>query len=199
MTLPSMVYQQDQREGVAHFRKLAQSTDLPIMIYNNRISYRLDLSLASFAELGDCKNIVAIKESSHDSRRITDMINYLDERYLIFCGVDDLALENLMFGAVGWVAGLVNSFPKETVILYRLAKEGRLEEALEIYRWFMPLLHLDVDVKLVQYIKLANQMTGEGKEWVRAPRLTLAGEERNKIESIIAKAIETRPDLEKFG
>ena len=195
MTLPSMVYQQDQREGMAHFRSLAHSTDLPIMIYNNRISYRLDLTPASFAGLADCENIVAIKESSHDSRRITDMINHLGDRYLIFCGVDDLALENLMFGAVGWVAGLVNSFPRETVALYELAKQGRLQEALEIYRWFMPLLHLDVDVKLVQYIKLANQMTGEGREWVRRPRLTLVGEERKNVETIIAKALETRPGL----
>lgn len=195
MTLPSMVYQQDQREGIAHFRSLAQSTDLPIMIYNNRISYRLDMTSASFEELSDCENIVAIKESSHDSRRITDMINQLGDRYRIFCGVDDLALENLMFGAAGWVAGLVNSFPKESVALYSLAKQGKLDEALAIYRWFMPLLHLDVDVKLVQYIKLANQMTGEGKEWVRRPRLTLQGEERKSVAAIIATAIETRPDL----
>jgi len=198
MTLPSMVYQQDQREGVAHFRTLAHSTDLPIMIYNNRISYRLDLTPQSFAELGDCENIVALKESSHDSRRITDMINQLGDRYLIFCGVDDLALENLLFGAAGWVAGLVNSFPHETVALYRLAKQGRVEEALDIYRWFMPLLHLDVDVKLVQYIKLANQMAGEGKEWVRRPRMILAGKERQAVEAIIAKAIEARPELKSF-
>jgi len=198
MILPSMVYQQDQREGIAHFRSLARATELPVMIYNNRVSYRLDLTAASFAQLGDCKNIVAIKESSHDSRRITDLYNHLGDRYLIFCGVDDLALENLMFGAAGWVAGLVNSFPEETVALYRLAKQGRLDEALNLYRWFMPLLHLDVDVKLVQYIKLANQMCGQGREWVRRPRLVLVGEERECVAAIIAKAIETRPDLDKF-
>lgn len=195
MALPSMVYQQDQREGVAHFRSLANATDLPIMVYNNRISYRLDLTTASFEELSDCENIVAIKESSHDSRRLTDMINHLGDRYLLFCGVDDLALENLLFGAAGWVAGLVNSFPKETVAMYNFAAQGKTQEALEIYRWFMPSLHLDVDVKLVQYIKLANQMTGEGKEWVRRPRLILEGEERKNVEAIITKAIETRPDL----
>ncbi len=195
MTLPSMVYQQDQREGIAHFRSLAQSTDLPIMIYNNPVSYKTDLTPVSFGELADCENIVAIKESSHDSRRITDMINHLGQRYLIFCGVDDLALENILFGAAGWVAGLVNSFPRETVALYNLAKSGRIDEALDLYRWFMPLLHLDIDVKLVQYIKLANQMTGEGSEWVRRPRLPLIGEERKKIEAIVAAALETRPDL----
>ena len=193
MTLPSMVYQQDQREGMAHFRSLAASTDLPIMIYNNRVAYKLDLTPQSFAELSDCENIVAIKESSHDSRRITDMINHLGDRYLIFCGVDDLALENILFGADGWVAGLVNSFPKETVALYNYAKQGNVEKALGIYRWFMPLLHLDVDLKLVQYIKLANQMTGEGSEWVRRPRLPLIGEERARIEALINTALETRP------
>lgn len=195
MTLPSMVYQQDQREGMAHFRQLANATDLPIMIYNNRVAYKLDLTPDSFAELADCKNIIAIKESSHDSRRITDMINRLGDRYLIFCGVDDLALENLLFGADGWVAGLVNSFPKESVALYNYAKQGNLEKALELYRWFMPLLHLDVDLKLVQYIKLANQMTGEGSEWVRRPRLPLIGKEREDITALIAKAIETKPQL----
>lgn len=195
MALPSMVYQQDQREGMHHFRKLANATDLPIMIYNNRVAYKLDLTPQSFEELSDCENIVAIKESSHDSRRITDMINHLGARYKLFCGVDDLALENLLFGADGWVAGLVNSFPKETVALYKYAKQGNVDKALEIYRWFMPLLHLDVDLKLVQYIKLANQMTGEGTEWVREPRLPLVGEERKQITALIETALTTRPKL----
>jgi len=196
MVLPAMIYEQDQREAVTHFRSIARATSLPIMIYNNPVSYKLDLTNASFAELADCDTIVAIKESSHDSRRVTDIRNELGDRYRIFCGVDDLALENLLFGAEGWVAGLVNAFPRESVALYRLAKAGRLEEAVVLYRWLMPLLHLDVDKKLVQMIKLANQMTGEGAEWVREPRLTLTGEERERVAAIVQTAIDTRPAIE---
>ncbi|MEQ1771311.1 MAG: dihydrodipicolinate synthase family protein, partial [Devosia sp.] len=134
---------------------------------------------------------------SHDSRRITDMINLLGDRYEIICGVDDLMLENVLFGAVGWVSGLTNTFPRESVEMFRLAKAGKVDEALALYRWFMPLLHLDVAVKLVQYIKLANQIAGEGKEWVRAPRLPLIGEERRKIEDLVNHAIATRPKFAK--
>ena len=195
MALPCMVYQQDSREAISHFRTLAGATDLPIMIYNNPVSYKVDLSPENFAELADCKNIVAVKESSHDSRRITDMINVCGDRYRIFCGVDDLVLENALFGAVGWVAGLVNAFPEESVRLFDFARAGRVEEALALYRWFMPLLHLDVDVKLVQYIKLANQMTGMGSEFVRRPRLTLNRKERTRVEGIINQALESRPNL----
>ena len=195
MALPCMVYQQDSREAVTHFRTLAGATNLPIMIYNNPVSYRVDLSAQDFVEFADCENIVAIKESSHDSRRITDMFNLCGDRYRIFCGVDDLALENVLFGAVGWVAGLANAFPAESVRLYDLARSGRVDEAVALYRWFMPLLHLDVDVKLVQYLKLANQMTGMGSEQVRAPRLTLIGEERSRIVDTIEKALESRPNL----
>ena len=182
MALPTMVYQQDAREGEHHFRTLARNTDLPIMIYNNRPAYKLDLLPESFAALADEKNIVAVKESSHDSRRITDMINLLGNRFEIVCGV-----------AVGWVSGLTNSFPRESVEMYRLATTGRTAEALELYRWFMPMLHLDVAIKLVQYIKLVNQLAGEGSEWVRPPRLPLIGEERQKIEDIVNHALATRP------
>jgi len=195
MALPCMVYQQDSREAVTHFRTLAAATDLPIMIYNNRVAYKVDLSPEDFADLADVDNIVAVKESSHDSRRITDMFNVVGDRYTIFCGVDDLVLENALFGAKGWVCGLVNTFPKEAVQLFRLAREGRVDEAYELYKWFMPLLHLDVDVKLVQMIKLANQLTGEGSEHVRAPRLTLEGDERAMVERVVARALETRPKL----
>jgi 4-hydroxy-tetrahydrodipicolinate synthase len=195
MALPTMVYMTDARESVHHFRALARNTDLPIMIYNNHVAYKVDLKPESFAELADEKNIAAVKESSHDSRRITDMINLLGDRYAIVCGVDDLVLENALFGAVGWVSGLANSFPHEAVQLFRLARTGRLEEALALYRWFMPLLHLDVATKLVQYIKLVNQLTGEGREWVRAPRLPLVGEERAKITAIVQQALDTRPNL----
>jgi len=199
MALPTMVYMTDARESVHHFRTLAHNVPLPIMIYNNHVAYKVDLKPEAFAELANEKNIEAVKESSHDSRRITDMINLLGDRYAIVCGVDDLLLENVLFGAVGWVSGLANSFPREAVQLFRLAKAGRVNEALELYRWFMPLLHLDVATKLVQYIKLANQMTGEGSEWVRAPRLTLEGEERARISAIIQQAIDTRPQLKKVA
>ncbi len=195
MALPCMVYQQDSREAMAHFRALAGATDLPIMIYNNPVSYKVDLSPADFEALADCKSIVSVKESSHDSRRITDMFNVCDDRYRIFCGVDDLVLENVLFGAVGWVSGMANAFPKESVRLFELAKARRVDEAVALYRWFMPLLHLDVDVKLVQHIKLANQMTGLGSETVRRPRLALAGEERDRVEGVITTALETRPNL----
>lgn len=199
MALPTMVYMTDARESVNHFRTLARNVPLPIMIYNNHVAYKVDLKPEAFAELASEKNIEAVKESSHDSRRITDMINLLGDRYAIVSGVDDLVLENALFGAVGWVSGLANSFPREAVQLFRLAKAGRVNEALELYRWFMPLLHLDVATKLVQYIKLANQMTGEGSEWVRAPRLTLEGEERARISAIIQAAIDSRPQLKRVA
>lgn len=195
MALPCMVYEQDPQEAIQHFRQLAAATDLPIMIYNNPVSYKVDLSPEDFTALSDCDTIVAVKESSHDSRRITDMFNVCGERYRLFCGVDDLVLENLLFGAVGWVSGMVNAFPEESMRLYELAKARRVDEAVALYRWFMPVLHLDVHVKLVQYIKLANQMTGLGSETVRRPRMPLAGEERARVEGIIAHALETRPNL----
>lgn len=193
MALPCMIYKQDSREAVEHFSRLAQGTGLPIMIYNNPVSYQVDVLPEDFARLTEHRNIVAVKESSHDSRRMTDMINVLGDRFRLFCGVDDLVLENTLFGGVGWVAGLVNAFPAEAVELFRLARDGKVREALALYRWFMPLLHLDVQVKLVQYIKLANQITGEGAEHVRRPRLPLVGEERARIEAIVRQAIATRP------
>jgi 4-hydroxy-tetrahydrodipicolinate synthase len=195
MALPCMVYQQDAAEAVNHFRTLAAATDLPIMIYNNPVAYKVDLKPHDFTTLSDVENIVAVKESSHDSRRITDMFNEVGDRYTIFCGVDDLVLENVLFGAKGWVCGMVNSFPKEAVRLFELARAGKVDEAYALYKWFMPLLHLDVDVKLVQMIKLANQMTGEGSETVRAPRLVLSGAEREMVEKIVTHALETRPNL----
>jgi 1-pyrroline-4-hydroxy-2-carboxylate deaminase len=193
MALPCMVYEQDEREALTHFRRLAAATDLPLMIYNNPVAYKVDLSPEAFARLTDCETVVAVKESSHDSRRMTDMINACGDRYLLFCGVDDVVVENVVAGAVGWVAGLVNAFPRESVRLLELAAAGRLDEARPLYRWFMPLLHLDVHRKLVQYIKLANAITGEGSEWVRAPRLVLEGEERARIEAIVRRAVATRP------
>jgi 4-hydroxy-tetrahydrodipicolinate synthase len=165
------------------------------MIYNNPVTYGVDTTPEMFAELADQENVVAIKESSDDVRRVTDLINAVGDRYILFCGVDDLILESVTVGVQGWVAGLVNAFPAESVRLFALAAAGRTAEALPLYRWFMPLLHLDCHSKLVQYIKLANQMTGLGSEWVRAPRLPLAGEERDRIAAVIQQAIDNRPAL----
>ncbi len=195
MVLPCMVYPQDQVEAKAHFRTVSQATELPIMVYNNRVAYNVDVSPETFSELANCDNIIAVKESSHDSRRITDMFNMCSNRYSIFCGVDDIVLENVLFGAVGWVSGLVNSFPREAVKLFELARELRVEEAVELYHWFMPLLHLDVDNKLVQMIKLANQITGEGAEWVRRPRMVLKGDERTQVIAVVEEALANRPNL----
>jgi len=193
MTLPSLVYHQDSREAIEYFGTLAGATSLPIMIYNNPMAYNLDLSPEDFQKLAVHENIIAVKESSHDSRRMTDMVNACGDRYLLFCGVDDRALENFVCGAVGWVSGMTNAFPKESVQLFNLVKSGKLEEALQLYRWIMPVLHLDVALKLVQYIKLANHMTGMGSEWLRAPRLPLVGSEREEIASIVQSVIDSRP------
>ena len=193
MVLPCMVYPQDDREALAHFTAVAESTDMPIMIYNNPVTYHVDVSPEGFEVLADIDNIVAIKESSHDSRRVTDMFNQCGDRFRLFCGVDDLALENSLFGAVGWVSGMANTFPREAVELLKLANQGSVAEAVALYRWFMPALHLDVAVKLVQYIKFANQIVGEGSEWVRRPRLCLEGEERDMVSSVIQQALESRP------
>lgn len=196
MVLPPMVYKTDPRETLTHFRTVARECGLPLMIYNNPVTYGTDVTPEMFAELADEPTIVAIKESSDDVRRITDIVNVTGDRYLIFCGVDDIVVESLVLGAVGWVAGLVNAFPQESVRLYQLTVDGRLDEARQLYRWFMPLLHLDCHTKLVQYIKLANQMTGLGSEFVRAPRLMLEGEERDRIEAVIRTALAARPKLE---
>lgn len=195
MVLPGMVYQQDSREAITHFGQIAAAVDLPIMIYNNPVGYKVDLSPEDFLRLAKFDNIVAVKESSHDSRRLTDMINVCGERFQLLCGVDDLALENVLFGAVGWVSGITNAFPQETVRLFKLGKAGRLNEAVALYRWLMPLLHLDTEIKLVQYIKLVNQMVGVGAEWVRHPRLPLEGEERAMVERIVEAVLESRPPL----
>lgn len=195
MVLPAMVYKSDARETSAHFRAVARASDLPIMVYNNPIAYHVDVTPAMFGALADEPTIVAIKESSDDVRRLTDIVNEVGDRYILFSGVDDLALESMMLGTVGWVSGLVNAFPAESLQLYRLAVAGHFQEALPLYRWFMPLLHLDVSTKLVQYIKLAQAMAGLGSETVRAPRLTLEGEERARVAGIIEAALAARPKL----
>jgi dihydrodipicolinate synthase/N-acetylneuraminate lyase len=193
MVLPAMVYKSDPRETIAHFRGVAQSTILPIMVYNNPVSYSVDITPEMFVELADETNLVAIKESSENVRRITDLKNLCGERYILFSGVDDLVLESILLGANGWVSGLVNAFPAENRLLWDLATAGRWAEALEVYRWYTPLLHLDTHVKLVQYIKLAQQECGLGSELVRAPRLPLVGDERERVLAIIRQGIATRP------
>jgi 4-hydroxy-tetrahydrodipicolinate synthase len=195
MVLPAMVYKADGREAMAHFRAVAKATDLPIMIYNNPVSYSVDMTPPMFAELADEPRFAAIKESSENVRRITDLRNVCRDRYLLFAGVDDLALESAMLGATGWVSGLVNAFPAENRLLWDLATAGRYEEALTVYRWYTPLLHLDTHPKLVQYIKLANDECGLGSETTRPPRLRVEGAEREEVLGIIRKAIRTRPKL----
>lgn len=195
MLLPGMLYESDRRETLRHFRTVAEVSERPIMVYNNPVAYGVDTTPEMFEALADEDTIVAIKESSDDVRRITDIYNRVGDRYRLFCGVDDLALEAMLMGAEGWVAGLVNAFPRETVAIYDLVQAGRVEEAREIYRWFAPLLHLDVSTKLVQNIKLAEEMVGVGTEHVRAPRLPLTGAERAEVKKTIRAGIEARPDL----
>jgi 1-pyrroline-4-hydroxy-2-carboxylate deaminase len=193
MVLPAMVYKSDARETIAHYRAVARATPLPVMCYNNPVSYGVDITPEMFATLADEPTLVAIKESSENVRRITDLVNTVGDRYLLFNGVDDLALESAMLGSVGWVAGLVNAFPHESRTLWDHAVAGRYEEARKLYRWFTPLLHLDTHVKLVQYIKLAMAECGMGSEMVRAPRMVLAGREREEVLGIIRRCIATRP------
>lgn len=195
MMLPPMRYKSDHRETVAYFKAVAESSSLPIMIYNNPIDYKIEVTLDMFGELADNKNIQAIKESTRDVSNVTRLINRFGDRFKILCGVDTIAMEELMLGADGWVAGLVCAFPKETVAVYKLTKANKIAEALKIYRWFLPLLELDIHPKLVQYIKLAEQEAGIGSETVRAPRLILAGEERERILKIIREGIKNRPAL----
>ncbi len=195
MLLPPMRYKADDRETIVYFKTVANNTSLPIMIYNNPVDYKILATLDMFEEMADTPNIQAVKESTRDITNITRMINRFGNRFKILGGVDTLAYESLCAGADGLVAGLVDAFPRETVAIYRLVKAGYYHEALKIYRWFLPVLELDIQPKLVQYIKLAASLTGIGTEYVRAPRLTLEGREREEVLAIINEAIETRPEL----
>jgi 1-pyrroline-4-hydroxy-2-carboxylate deaminase len=195
MLLPPMRYKADDRETVEYFKTVARSTDLPIMIYNNPVDYKIEVTLDMFAALAEYKNINAVKESTRDVSNVTRMKNRFGDRFKILCGVDTIAMEELLLGADGWVAGLVNAFPIETVAVYELTRSGKIDEATAIYRWFMPLLELDIHPKLVQYIKFAQAQTGLGTEHVRAPRLVLEGEERKRILKVIADGIAARPSL----
>ncbi|WP_085905806.1 dihydrodipicolinate synthase family protein [Kiloniella majae] len=195
MLVPSPIYHTDPRETVASMRQVAEASDLPIMIYSNRVAYRVDVTPEIMEELADEKRFVAIKESSDDIRRTTEIINKFGDRFDVFTGVDNLGYEALSVGAIGWVAGLVVAFPKETVAIYRLMQAGRNQEALEIYRWFRPLLDLDVSTYLVQNIKLAEQIELGSNDRCRMPRMPLIGAQREKAEKTIRDAIACRPEL----
>lgn len=198
MMLPPMRYNAGDRETVEYFKDVANSTDLPIMIYNNPVDYKIEITLDMFEELLQCDNIEAVKESTRDISNVTRIKNRFGDRLKIMTGVDTVALESLLMGADGWVAGLVCAFPKETVAIYELQRAGRIKEAIDIYRWFLPLLELDINPKLVQNIKLAEVHTSIGTEYVRKPRLPLFGEERNKVLNIIEKSLKTRPTLPEY-
>jgi 4-hydroxy-tetrahydrodipicolinate synthase len=195
MLMPAMLYKGAPDETLAHFRSVARSTSLPIMIYNNPISYANDITPEMLLQLSDEKNLIALKESAGDTRRITDIHNIVGNRYALFTGVDNLMLESAILGLDGWVAGSGIAFPMENQYLWELSRVGKWTEALAIYRWFTPLLHLDVSTKFVQYIKLAVQEVGLGKEWTRAPRLALTGAERERVLKIIHDGIAARPKL----
>lgn len=195
MILPPMRYKADARETVTYFKTIANSTSLPIMIYNNPVDYGIEVTLDMFEELISCDNIQAVKESTRDISNVTRMKNRFGDRIKILSGVDTLALESMLMGADGWVAGLVDAFPRETVAIYELQCAGKIKEAIAIYRWFLPLLELDINTKLVQNIKLAEVATGIGTEHVRAPRLPLIGEERTHVLGVIENSLKNRPTL----
>ncbi|MDU8885095.1 dihydrodipicolinate synthase family protein [Yeosuana sp. MJ-SS3] len=198
MMLPPMRYKAGDRETIEYFKAVANSTSLPIMIYNNPVDYKIEVTLDMFEELLECSNIEAVKESTRDVSNVTRIINRFGDRLKIMTGVDTVALESLLMGADGWIAGLVCAFPAETVAIYELQKAGKIKEALEIYRWFLPLLELDINPKLVQNIKLAETYTGIGTENVRAPRLPLHGREREHVINVIETALRTRPVLSDY-
>lgn len=193
MLLPCMVYVPRVEELEAHFRAVAEATSLPIMLYNNPPAYRVNVDFDTLARLENVPNIVAIKESAPDPRRFTDLINRFGDRYTVMAGLDDVALEGLMLGASGWVSGLTSAFPRESVALVAAQRRGDYAEALRIYRWFMPLLHLDAEHDLVQSIKLAEQIMGRGSERVRMPRLPLTGQRRADVIAWVERCAATRP------
>ncbi len=195
MVLPGMVYRSTENEAIYHYQKVARATKLPIMIYNNPVTYGVDVSIEGMKTLAAEANIVAVKEATEDTRRISELFREFGDRFIVFGGVDDIALESLMLGATGWISGLTNVFPKQSVAIFNLAAEGRYDEAREIWRWFLPLLRLDTIPTLVQCIKLAEQLAGRGSERCRAPRLPLQGEQRAYVERLYREAVETEPKL----
>ncbi|MBW8617505.1 MAG: dihydrodipicolinate synthase family protein [Hyphomicrobiales bacterium] len=195
MVLPGVPYKSEAHETMAHFRAVAKAGGLPVMIYNNPVAYGVNLTPEMIAELAQDPLFVAVKESSDDIRRVSELFNLVDDKFRVFTGVDNLALESLAMGAHGWVAGLVVAFPKETVAIYKLALAGRMAEALKIYRWFRPLLDLDVSARLVQNIKLVEAVAINSNDRCRAPRIALSGAERTRIEKIVKDAMAKRPSL----
>ena len=195
MVLPPMMYKPTEQEVVDFFIAVAKSTSLPILLYNNPVDYKIEITMNIFDQLLPYQNIGAVKESTRDISNVTRMKNRYGDRYKVLCGVDTLAMEELVMGADGWVAGLVDAFPAETVAIYRLIKAGKIEEAREIYRWFLPILELDINPQLVQNIKLAEVMTGIGTEHVRPPRHILVGDERERVIGILEAGLATRPTL----
>ena len=195
MVLPAMVYVPTEDELVAHFRTIAEATRLPIMLYNNPPAYRVSIGLGALENLASIPNIVSVKESAPDTRRFTDLMNAFGDRFVLMAGLDDVALEGLMLGAEGWISGLTSAFPRESVALYDAFARGDMTTAVDIYRWFMPLLHLDAEHDLVQSIKLSEQIMGRGSERVRPPRYPLSGSRRAEVEAMVKAAAETRPSL----
>lgn len=199
MVMPALVYSSKPHETAAHFRGVAKATDLPVMVYNNPPIYKNDVTPDILASLADCETIVYFKESSGDTRRFTDLRNMVGDRFVLFAGLDDVVVESIMVGAVGWVSGLSNAFPREGETLFRLARAGRYAEAMDIYRWFMPLLHLDARPDLVQCIKLCEHIMGRGTHRTRPPRLALDQKETDEIEAMMKHALATRPKLPDVG
>ena len=199
MVMPALVYSSKPHETAAHFRSVAKATDLPVMVYNNPPVYKNDVTPEILASLADCETIVCFKESSGDTRRFTDLRNLVGDRFILFAGLDDVVVESVMVGAVGWVSGMSNAFPREGETLFRLARAGRFAEAMDLYRWFMPLLHLDARPDLVQCIKLCEHLMGRGTHRTRPPRLALAPEEAAQIEALVKHALATRPRLPDVG
>lgn len=199
MVLPGMVYRSTEREAIHHYQQVARHCTLPIMIYNNPVTYGVDVSIEGMAILANEPTIAAVKEATEDTRRVSELFSAFGDRFIVFGGVDDIALESIMLGCTGWISGLTNVFPKESVAIFKLAQQGRYEEAKEIWRWFLPLLRLDTIPTLVQCIKLCEQLAGRGSEVTRPPRLTLTGEERTQVEKLYNEALASRVDLSKFN
>src|SRR5689334_24469487 len=199
MVMPALVYSSKPHETAAHFRSVSTATDLPVMVYNNPPIYKNDVTPEILASLADCETIVCFKESSGDTRRFTDLCNMVGDRFVLFAGLDDVVLESIMVGAVGWVSGMSNAFPREGETLFRLARAGRYREAMPLYEWFMPLLHLDARPDLVQCIKLCEEIMGRGSALTRPPRLPLEGQDRAHVEAIMDKALKSRPTLPDVG
>jgi len=199
MLMPALVYSSKPNETAAHFRTVASATDLPVMVYNNPPIYKNDVTPQILASLADCETIVCFKESSGDTRRFTDLHNMVGDRFVLFAGLDDVVVESIMVGATGWVSGMSNAFPREGETLFRLARAGRYDEAMKLYQWFMPLLHLDARPDLVQCIKLCEHIMGRGTHLTRPPRLALDARETAEIEAIMKTALATRPVLADVG